>query len=213
MIAYTCPAFATVSRTGSNSRGCGNCRSVNCDNYLQVIRTLFLAMLLAAASLSAAESAADLGRAVRAAGLDAGECYRIHDIEFRQEDMQFYLTSGYLIFGKPVNGNPVSAVFSADNEGGDAEVLMLPPDRAERHSLAAHTGAPNLDEHFKTAIFLFTDAGVRKLLQRGREMLTDLLVAEVAASVPTRDRERLAQELIDLGFYAYCRKAMERWMP
>ena len=42
-------------------------------------------------------------------------------------------------------------------------------------------------------------------------MLTDLLVAEVAASVPTRDRERLAQELIDLGFFAYCRKALDRW--
>jgi DNA-directed RNA polymerase specialized sigma24 family protein len=59
----------------------------------------------------------------------------------------------------------------------------------------------------------FTDAGVRKLLQRGREVLTDRLVAEVAASVPTRDRERLAQELIDLGFYGYCKKALERWSP
>jgi hypothetical protein len=57
----------------------------------------------------------------------------------------------------------------------------------------------------------FTDAAVRKLLQRGREMLTDLLVTEVAASVPTRDRERVTQELIDLGFFAYCRKALERW--
>jgi hypothetical protein len=57
----------------------------------------------------------------------------------------------------------------------------------------------------------FTDAGVRKLLQRARDLLTDSLVVEVAASVPTRDRERLAQELIDLGFYGYCRKALERW--
>ena len=57
----------------------------------------------------------------------------------------------------------------------------------------------------------FTDAGVRKLLQRGREMLTDLLVAEMAASVLARDRERLAQELIDPGFYSYCRKALEQW--
>jgi len=57
----------------------------------------------------------------------------------------------------------------------------------------------------------FTDAGVRKLLQRARDLLTDLLVTEVAASVPTRDRERLAQELIELGFYGYCRKALERW--
>ncbi|HEX3147123.1 MAG TPA: sigma factor [Gemmataceae bacterium] len=59
----------------------------------------------------------------------------------------------------------------------------------------------------------FTDAGARKLLQRGREILTDLLVTEVAASVPTEDKERLAQELIDLGFFGYCRKALERWSP
>jgi hypothetical protein len=57
----------------------------------------------------------------------------------------------------------------------------------------------------------FTDVAVRKLLQPGREMVTDLLEYEVAASVPTRDKERLAQELIDLGFYGYCRKALERW--
>jgi hypothetical protein len=42
-------------------------------------------------------------------------------------------------------------------------------------------------------------------------MLTDLLVAEVASSVPTNDKERLAQELIDLGFYGYCKKALGRW--
>jgi DNA-directed RNA polymerase specialized sigma24 family protein len=57
----------------------------------------------------------------------------------------------------------------------------------------------------------FTDAGVRKLLQRGREILTELLVTEVAASVPTQDKERIAQELIDLGFYGYCRKALGQW--
>jgi DNA-directed RNA polymerase specialized sigma24 family protein len=57
----------------------------------------------------------------------------------------------------------------------------------------------------------FTDAGVRKLLQRGREELTDSMVAEVAASVPTRDRDRLASELIDLGFFGYCRAALDRW--
>ena len=57
----------------------------------------------------------------------------------------------------------------------------------------------------------FTDAGVRKLLQRGREELTDALVEEVANAVPTRDKERLAAELIDLGFFGYCRAALDRW--
>ena len=59
----------------------------------------------------------------------------------------------------------------------------------------------------------FTDAGVRKLLQRAREVFTDLLVEEVAGSVPTRERSRLEQELIDLGFFGYCRQALGRWKP
>jgi RNA polymerase sigma-70 factor (ECF subfamily) len=59
----------------------------------------------------------------------------------------------------------------------------------------------------------FTDAGVRKLLQRAREVFTDLLVEEVASSVPTKERDRLEQELIDLGFFGYCRNALGRWKP
>ena len=68
------------------------------------------------------------------------------------------LTEGYLIFGKPVNGAPLTAVFSAEVEGGDAEILLLPPNRSERKSLAAYTGTPNLDEHFTNAVFFFTGA-------------------------------------------------------
>jgi DNA-directed RNA polymerase specialized sigma24 family protein len=82
--------------------------------------------------------------------------------------------------------------------------------RADQPDTPSDELAVWLTERLKPAA-PYTDAGVRKLLQRGREMLTDLLVAEVAASVPTRDKDRLAQELIDLGFYGYCRKALERW--
>ena len=80
-----------------------------------------------------------------------------------EEDAQFYLTDGYIIFGKPVNGAPVTAVFSAEVEGGDAEVLLLPPNRSERKSFAGYTGSPNLDEHFTNAVFLFTEAKAREL--------------------------------------------------
>lgn len=59
----------------------------------------------------------------------------------------------------------------------------------------------------------FTDAGVRKLLQRGREMLVDLVVAETARSIPTDDRDRLEQELIVLGLHGYCKPALARWRP
>ena len=53
-------------------------------------------------------------------------------------------------------GQRVTAFFSTDVEGGDAEVLLLPPNRAERQSLAAYAGSPNLDEHFSTAFLMFS---------------------------------------------------------
>jgi len=113
-------------------------------------------------------SAAGLGHAVLTAGLDPSACYRVRDLEISEEDAQFYLTDGYLIFGKPVNGAPVAAVFTAEVEGGDAEVLLLPPNRSERKSLSAYTGSPNLDEHFTTAVFLFTEAQMRGLEEQIR---------------------------------------------
>jgi hypothetical protein len=110
-----------------------------------------------------AHTASDLGHQILAAGLDPAECYHIRDIQIHQDDVNFYLTEGYLIFGKPVNGAPVSAVFTTDVEGGDAEVVLLPPDRAERRTLSAFTESPNLDEHFTQAIFFFTDGTAKSL--------------------------------------------------
>jgi RNA polymerase sigma-70 factor (ECF subfamily) len=56
----------------------------------------------------------------------------------------------------------------------------------------------------------FTDAGLRKILQRARDKFTDLLVEEVARSLQTTSNDAIEQELIDLGFQAYCRRALER---
>lgn len=113
-------------------------------------------------------AALDLGKGLLAAGLDASECYRIRDLEFAEADAHFYLTDGYLIFGKPVNGAPLTAVFSGDVDGGDAELILLPPDRSERKSLASYTGSPNLNEHFAAAIFLFTEPEARGVFERVR---------------------------------------------
>jgi hypothetical protein len=119
-------------------------------------------------SFAAVSTAADLGRSVLNAGLDPNECYRVRDISISREDARFFFADGYLMFGKPVGGGPVTAVFSADTEGGDAEVLMLPPDRAERKSMASYIGAPNLNEHFAQAAFLFTDDTAQSLLEQIR---------------------------------------------
>ena len=134
-----------------------------------MVRRLFIFGLLASAVVSAQSHAAtDLGRAVVTAGFDRTSCYHVRDLEISEEDAQFYLTDGYLMFGKPVNGAPVAAVFSAEVEGGDAEVLLLPPNRSERKALSSYTNSPNLDEHFKNAIFFFTEAQARGLADQIR---------------------------------------------
>jgi Peptidase family M1 domain len=103
-----------------------------------------------------AGTAADLARAIRENSFDRSECYRVRDLRLVKEDIKIYLTDGHLIFSKPVAGKRIAAVFTADVEGGDGEVILFPPNRAERSSLAGFINSPNLDEHFRAALFLFT---------------------------------------------------------
>ena len=81
----------------------------------------------------------------------------MRDLSFRKEDIRIYFTDGYLIFSKPAAGHRVSAVFTTDVEGGDGEVILLPPTRGERQSLASVHESPNLDEHISAAMMVFTD--------------------------------------------------------
>lgn len=101
-------------------------------------------------------AAADLARAIRENSFDRDECYRVRDLTLTREDIKVYLTEGHLIFSKPIAGRRIAAVFAADVEGGDAEVILMPPNRAERTSLARYINSPNLDEHFSAGVFLFT---------------------------------------------------------
>ena len=104
----------------------------------------------------AGETAADVVRAIRENTFDREECYRVRDLTLTKEDIRIYFTDGHLIFSKPVAGRRIAAVFAADVEGGDGEVLLMPPDRAERRSLSAYIESPNLDEHFRAVLMLFT---------------------------------------------------------
>jgi len=54
------------------------------------------------------------------------------------------------------------------------------------------------------------EANLRKVLQRARDLLGDFLVDEVARSLQTQQLDVIEQELIDLGFHAHCRRALER---
>ncbi len=113
-----------------------------------------------------AGTGAEVARAIRENSFDRDECYRVRDFSIVKDDLKIYLTDGHLIFAKPVAGRRIAAVFTADVEGGDGEVILLPPNRAERTSLAAYIDAPNLDDHFRAALFIFTGADYDALLSQ-----------------------------------------------
>jgi hypothetical protein len=122
-------------------------------------------ILLATLPLAAAETAASLGAQLRQISLDPDACYRVRDLTVQKEDISLFFSDGRLIFSKPIGGRRLVAVYSGSEPGDDAEVLLHPPDRSERAGLAAATGSPNLNEHFRAGIFIFTDDTAEKILK------------------------------------------------
>ncbi len=99
--------------------------------------------------------------------LDPEQTYRVRELSLARGDIKIYLTEGILSFVTPVTGHVVAAIFTTTGaEAGDAEVLVLPPQRSERASLASFIKRPNLDEHFTSALFLFSDDTVKELVQQ-----------------------------------------------
>lgn len=147
-----------------------------------------------------------MSRQIREAGLDASQCYRVRDLRFARDEVKIYFTEGHLIFGKPVDGQRISAVFSGEVEGGDAELLLLPPFARERQSLASFAKTPNLNEHFKLAVMVFSDETARELMRAVEEAGSrpspeegNLLAAkwgELTASLSGSFEVRLVEDLL-----------------
>jgi len=124
----------------------------------------FVLLIFAVTGLRAGP-ASDLANQIRKSALDTEACYRVRDLRFARDEIKLYLTDGYLIFGAPINGSRVSAVFTTEVEGGNAELLLMPPFLPERKSLAAFAKSPNLSERFQQAIMVFTDEAAAELFE------------------------------------------------
>lgn len=99
--------------------------------------------------------------------LDAARTYHVRDLRLDRSGVKIYLNDGLLAFTQPLAGKVVAAVFITRGiEAGDAEVLALPPTGSERTSLARYTKRPNLNDHFGTAVFFFSDDTLRECLQQ-----------------------------------------------
>jgi hypothetical protein len=152
-----------------------------------VSRALALILICAAyEARAAAPSAAELARSIHENGLDPKECYRVRDLSFRKDDIRTYFTDGYLIFSKPAGGQLISAVFTTEVEGGDGEVILVPPTRGERESLAKFTHSPNLDEHISAAMMIFTNGAGSLLHERIEKESTAKKVPEMGALMAER---------------------------
>ena len=176
---------------------------------------LFLTALVSAGTLLAG-TATELARQIVDAGLDPNECYRVRDLHFTADRAKFFFADGYLILGRAVEGHRLTAFFTTDVEGGDAEVLLLPPNRAERRSLAGYAGSPNLDEHFTTTFMLFSPeildqfmeqirtAGARKSVEMGA--LLDSKYSPTARNITANYDVRLTWMLLspeaNRGFFS-----------
>ena len=175
--------------------------------------------ILSAGSLRGAQqlTAANLAQALQQIALDPNETYRVRDLRLRRGDVTIYLNEGVLSFASEINGRRIAAVFTTKGvDAGDAELVLIPPQPAERRSLASFVNTPNLDEHFSSAVLLFSDqtrdqvleqllqTPVRKLPEVATELgpIMDPVLQSATSHVSTQlVRSLLDEHTPDHGFF------------
>jgi len=96
-----------------------------------------------------------------AVSLDPTQIYSLRDAQITRDGLKFYFNRGFVEFFTPVAGEITGAVFS-----GDGEVLLMPPNAAERQSLAQFTQTAILEERFLSLYLRFTDHTAQELKAR-----------------------------------------------
>lgn len=98
------------------------------------------------------QSTAELYTRIRTVGLDPARVYNVRDANIERPGFDLTLQDGTLAFTEDICGRITGAYFE-----GEGEILLRPPTRRERASLALFTGATILEEQFLSAYFRFND--------------------------------------------------------
>ena len=93
-----------------------------------------------------------LYRKLAGARLDPKAVYSVRDASLDREDLHITLEDGIIGFLESVDGRVTGAFFE-----GVGDILVFPPDQAERGSLALFTGTAVMEEKFTSAYFRFND--------------------------------------------------------
>jgi hypothetical protein len=89
---------------------------------------------------------------LRTVGLDRTRVYKIREASLNRASLHISLDDGTIAFTEDANDHITGAFFK-----GFGEVLLSPPSKAERASMALFTGAAILEEKFSTAYLRFND--------------------------------------------------------
>jgi len=89
---------------------------------------------------------------LRTIGLDRSRVFHVRDASIHRPSLDLTLENGTLAFTEDICGKTTGAFFL-----GDGEVLLQPPNRAERGSLALFTGMAILEEQITSAYLRFND--------------------------------------------------------
>lgn len=139
-----------------------------------VTKVLLLGCTLAAAQTPAASAPAVGGAAALFDDLlnpvvSAADVHRLRDVSIQREDLHISLSDGVIGLMRAVDGHVTGAVFE-----GVGEVLLFPPNRAERTSLGLFTGSAVLEQTFTSAYFRFFDDQLTAELQAGFRPAEDI---------------------------------------
>ena len=125
---------------------------------LSVTKVLVLALGLGAGRVHAQapapvpETARTLYPEILNPVLDPAQVHGLREVSIDREDLHISLIDGTIALIRAVDGHITGALFE-----GQGEVLVIPPGRAERTSLALFTGSAVLEQRFTTAFFRFVD--------------------------------------------------------
>lgn len=133
----------------------------------EVTKVLLLIFVLACLQAFGQETAQPTGavaiyRELLNPAFDLKDVYTIREVSILREDLHISISDGTIAFTRSVDGHVTGAVFE-----GVGEVLLVPPNRAERTSLALFTGAAILEERFHSAYFRFSDDKIADELRSG----------------------------------------------
>ena len=102
-----------------------------------------------------------LYQALASLQLDTTKVYSVRDVSIRRDGVEIFLESGKLAFLQPVENQITGAVFS-----GHGRIFAVPPDSAERSSLAQYLKVPLIDVDFAQAYFRFDPATASRIAEQ-----------------------------------------------